>query len=152
MLEDIEIGILNESECFVCFDTLHNKFINLNCCKKQNIHSQCLFHIFLNYLSLQSDKIACPLCRQEIAIKDYFNVDELIESFSYLDDKTKCKFFAKFNNIISYNYIESNQVNQLDETTSSITNIKFMLSKNLPTFMLIVLIIIAIVIIYDMNN
>lgn len=153
MSEYIEIDILKDEECFLCFDTSHSKFVTLQCCNRQNIHSQCLFQIFLNYLSLQNDKIACPLCRQEMSIKTYFTLDDMIENYTCLDEKCKKKFFPKFNNIITYNYIESNQVVQVDETTSTITvtNRKFILRKYLSLFILLVLIIVGSIVLYNIK-
>lgn len=143
--EFIEIEILKE-ECFLCFDTSDSHFIELKCCHRQNIHLQCLFQIFLNYLQLQSDKISCPLCRQDISIKEYFTLDDLIEAFSKLNEQTKRKFFPKFNTIITHNYIESNQALQIDETTSTITvTKKSIIKRYLFTFVVFVLLVLAVI-------
>lgn len=114
--EYIEIDILNE--CFVCFDIQEAGFITLKCCNTNNIHSQCLFTIFLNYLKMIQSEIQCPLCRQNISIKDYFTLDDCINHFSKLSETKKKKFYNKFNAIISFNYLEQTRPNQVDETTS----------------------------------
>lgn len=140
----IEIDILEE--CFLCFDKSCNKFILLKCCNRHNIHEQCLFTIFLNYLSLQSDKISCPLCRQDMILKDYFTLDKSIELFSELNEQDKHKFFTKFNNVITYNYIESNHILQVDETTSTITvTEKSVLKRYLFTFVLFVILVLCVI-------
>ena len=145
--EFIEINILKEDECFLCFDSSNCHFIELKCCHKQtSIHSQCLFQIFLNYLPMQSDTMPCPLCRQEISIKDYFTLDDSIEAFSNLNEQVKKKFFPKFNHVISYNYIESNHTTQIDETTSTVTvRGKSILKRYLFTFVVFVLLILAVI-------
>lgn len=153
MSEFIEIDILKDEECFVCFDNSQSKFITLQCCNRQNIHSQCLFQIFLNYLSLQNDTITCPLCRQEMSIKTYFTLDDMIENYTCLDETCKKKFFPKFNNIITYNYIDNQQVIQVDETTSTITVTtgKVILRKYLSIFLGLVLIIGGVIILYNIT-
>jgi hypothetical protein len=144
--EFIEINVFKD-ECFLCFDTLDCNFIELKCCNKRSIiHSKCLFQIFLNYIPIQTDKIPCPLCRQEMSIKEYFTLDESINAFSNLNEETKKKFFSKFNNIISYNYIDSNHVLQTDEATSTITvRDTSILKKYLFTFISLVILILVVI-------
>jgi hypothetical protein len=122
MPEYIEIDILKE-ECFVCFDSSDNEYIKLTCCNRSNIHKKCLFGIFINFINLKSSIITCPLCRQDICIKDYFTLDDAITLFSNQENKFKIKFLNKFNAIITHNYMEpepdtnTNNIN-IDETTS----------------------------------
>lgn len=145
--EFIEINILKE-ECFLCFDASDSHFIELKCCNNQNsIHSQCLFQIFLNYLPIQSDKMPCPLCRQEISIKEYFTLDDSIEAFSNLNEQVKKKFFPKFNHVISYNYIDSNHTTlQTDETTSTTTvREKSILKRYLFTFVIFIFLVLSVI-------
>jgi hypothetical protein len=144
--EFIEIDILKD-ECFLCFDASDCHFIELKCCHKKNsIHLQCLFQIFLNYLSIQNDKMPCPLCRQEISIKEYFTLDDAIEAFSNLNEATKKKFFTKFNNVISHNYIESDHVLQIDETTSTVTvREKSIFKKYMFTFILFIILVLGVI-------
>lgn len=143
--EIIKIDILKE-ECFLCFDTPDSHFIELKCCHRQNIHLDCLFQIFLNYLSLQNNTVLCPLCRQDISIKEYFTLDDLIESFSKLDEQSKKKFLPKFNNIITYNYIDSNCTLQIDETTSTTTiTDKSLIKRYLFVFVLFVVLVSCVV-------
>jgi hypothetical protein len=140
----IEIDILDE--CFVCFDKPDNRFISLKCCNRQNIHEQCLFNIFLNYLPSQGNTISCPLCRQNIILKDYFTLDKSIELFSSLNEHDKHKFFPKFNAIISYNYIESNHTIQVDETTSTVTIVeKSVIKRYLFTFVIFVILVACVI-------
>lgn len=117
--EYIEIDIL--PECFLCFDNQECNFITLKCCNSKNIHNQCLFNIFINYLKLLQSEIQCPLCRQNLSIKDYFTLDECILYFTQLSEPLKKKYNNKFNAIITFNYLEQTHVThvtQVDETTS----------------------------------
>lgn len=123
MSEYIEIDILKDEECFVCFDNSQSlsPYIRLKCCNRNNIHKLCLFNIFINYLNLNQSKIACPLCRQEISIQDYFTLDESITLYSMNDEICKRKLLTKFNSIITFNFIDGNNQLQIDEATSTIT-------------------------------
>jgi hypothetical protein len=151
MSEFIEINILKE-DCFVCFDSQESEYITLQCCNKHNIHKKCLFKTFLNYikcpkeLNIENSTISCPLCRQDIYIKDYFILDECITIFTEYNDIYKRKFMKKFNLIIAYNFIDSNHVLSIDETTSTmIVPAKTTYKKYI--FILIIFILIVIVII-----
>jgi hypothetical protein len=151
MTEYIEIQILKE-ECFVCFDSHESEYITLKCCNRHNIHKKCLFNIFLNYLqypiaiNIQNSIISCPLCRQEISIKDYFTLDECITLFMKCETSYRQKFSYKFNAIITYNYIEVfNQiVVSVDETESIIVK-KSSYKKFALTIILFVLLILVII-------
>jgi hypothetical protein len=158
MTEYIEIEILKE-ECFVCFDSHESEYIKLKCCNRHNIHKKCLFNIFLNYLqypitfNVQNSVISCPLCRQEISIKDYFTLDECITLFMECEVSCRQKFITKFNAIITYNYIDSNNivVVSVDETASII--IKKPLYKKftftIAVFILLILIVVGFKFIYS---
>jgi hypothetical protein len=157
MTEYIEIEILKE-ECFVCFDSHESEYITLKCCNRHNIHKKCLFNIFLNYLqypitfNVQNSVISCPLCRQEISIKDYFTLDECITLFMECEVSSRQKFINKFNAIITYNYIDThNVVINADETASIIIK-KSPYKKftfTIAVFILLILIVVGFKFIYS---
>jgi hypothetical protein len=95
---------------------------------------------------MQNDKMPCPLCRQDISIKDYFTLDDSIDAFSTLNEQIKKKFFTKFNHVIQYNYIDSNHTIQIDETTSTVTvGEKSVLKRYLFTFVVFVLLVLVVI-------
>jgi hypothetical protein len=153
MTECIELNILKEPcswqacECFLCFDECESKYIHLKCCNRNNIHIDCLFNIFIHYMHTNKKNISCPLCRQQIYIKDYFSLDECITLFSNFNDIDKQKFFEKFQNIILHNFINENHTLQIDETRSIVSIIrKKSYNKYIITFVAIIYIVFIIVI------
>lgn len=160
MTEFIEINILKEPpppnwqscECFLCFDSRESEYIILKCCNKHNIHKECLFNIFIHYIDGDDQHIPCPLCRQELSIKNYFTLDECITLFMENEVSYRQKFMIKFNTIINYNYIDSNQlVVNIDETASIIIN-KSPYKKfafTVIVFMLLILIVVGFKMIYS---
>jgi hypothetical protein len=143
--EYIEINILKE-ECFVCFETSESEYTTLKCCNRNNIHKKCLFNIFLNYLTIQSSIVSCPLCRQEINIKDYFTLDEAITFFSNNDNMYKIKFLNKFNTIVTHNFIDSEHILQIDEETSTVSIVEKKTFKRY-IYTIVVFIILVIIVI-----
>ena len=151
MTESIEINILKE--CFLCFDSRESEYVILKCCNKHNIHKDCLFNIFIHYIdgntttniNVDEQCIPCPLCRQEISIKDYFTLDECITLFMNGETSYRQKFMIKFNAIITYNYIEVfNQVVVSVDETASISVKKSSYKKIALTIILFVLLVLII--------
>lgn len=141
--------ILTE-ECFVCCDSHESEYITLKCCNKHNIHKICLFNIFLNYiqyltdLTIKNSTISCPLCRQDISIKDYFALDECITLFMEYELPYRQKFMTRFNLIITYNYMDNNVVVNVDETISTTSVAP---KSNYTKYMIILFVVMLIVMI-----
>lgn len=137
----IEIDILKEQEeCFVCFDSSNNEYIKLTCCSRNNIHKKCLLNIFIHFINIQSSVITCPLCRQNICIKDYFTLDDAITLFSNNENTFKIEFLNKFNEIITYNYMEPDPEPEPDTNANTSIN-------NKPAYIFVLFICLLILII-----
>lgn len=95
-LEDI---IIDNTECYICFEIFNDKeYILLQCCNKltNKIHNICLFTLFLN----SSNDLICPLCRNTINIKKYLNKDKLKQLYNKLSEDEKLKYKDKIDIII----------------------------------------------------
>jgi len=110
-----------EIECFLCADVSESEYVQLTCCQRSDIHRTCLFNIFLNCLNRPYDVMPCPLCRQDIRLKNYFQLNEIIDIFSKYDYGYKRKMLQSFANIINFNFIDYNHELHIDNETSTVS-------------------------------
>lgn len=107
MEQNITINIV-PIDCYICFNTFNDKDnVLLKCCNKSSnkIHNECLFTLFLHSLN---NLILCPLCRNTIDIKIYFNKEQLKYLYNKLSEEDKFKYQNKFDSIIP-TYIETHK-------------------------------------------
>jgi len=161
--ESVEIDILSiKDECFICFEEsenvgdgrgTHKKYNVLKCCNSAYlIHKSCLFKIFLVFLKTPFEKdVMCPLCRTNINITDYFNLEESLEIFEKYDESTRKEYIQKMTMIISHHYLDFTRTLTIDSQTSQVhvkpSWLKY-LKKYITTILIILLIIIFVIIYY----
>ena len=86
--------------CYICFEPENKKlFVKLNCCNNNYLHYKCLY----NTLILCNK--TCPLCRKNVNIADYFNIDEII---CYFNNMVVFERLEKINKVITTINIEYN--------------------------------------------
>lgn len=92
--------IYNLDECYICFENLNETPIKYKCkCSSNNIHSKCLFLLFMNDIDL------CPLCRKKIYPSDYFTKKQLTEYYYNLTVSEQMLKVDIFNIILNKYYM-----------------------------------------------
>jgi hypothetical protein len=97
--------IYNLDECYICFENLNETPIKYKCkckCSSNNIHSKCLFLLFMNNIDL------CPLCRKKISPSDYFTKKQLTEYYYNLTVSERMLKIDIFNIILNKYYMFEN--------------------------------------------
>ena len=121
--QSIEIDILSiKDECFICFEDSDKEYSTLKCCNSTYIlHKGCLFKIFLVFLKTPfENEIMCPLCRTNINITDYFNLEESLYIFEKYDELTRKEYIEKMTMMISHHYLDFTRTLTIDSQTSHV--------------------------------
>jgi hypothetical protein len=97
-MEDCRIDV----NCCICLDENQENKIELLCCKN-NIHSECLFLIFMEKI------YQCPLCRGFIDPYQYITIANLYDILKKTNTKIDlykldCLLWKSCNNVISFLY------------------------------------------------